>query len=257
MTGPDRLWARLIDPMAYSGGPVLVCLPHAGAGVLAYAQWRARQVGADVVAIQLPSRDDRIDEPMPANVSELVAQIVSALGPLASCPLALFGHSYGAVLAYEVARTLTKAGTPPRLLAVSGNRSVTTMCGRRTPHDASMLADRLAADSGERMAELLADPEWRRMLLTPLSEDLRLYDGYVHAPGPRLPVPVIAFAGLDDPATTPQDVSHWADVSTEPLRQRWCEGGHFFIRECRDQVQADILAALREPGRRDLGAVTP
>jgi surfactin synthase thioesterase subunit len=103
----------------------LLCLPFAGAGASFFRPWRRLGVeGVDVVPVQLPGREARIAEPLYTDVHEaadgLLPELLADL-PDPAGPLALFGHSLGAVLAYELARRLVTAGVAVDRLFVSGS----------------------------------------------------------------------------------------------------------------------------------------
>ncbi|CAL9430444.1 Thioesterase PikA5 [Actinosynnema sp. ALI-1.44] len=240
---PDPHWLRPVG--GRSGGPVLLCLPHAGAGAFAYAGWD-RQDAFDVVAVQPPGREDRFAEQPITDPEHLVREIADALGDLAQEPLALFGHSLGALVAYDLARELDRRGAPdPLLLAVSGHVP---------PHrlDPDRARDRSDAELVEHVRELdddplddvLADPEWRAMLLRPLRGDLALHDAHTHRPGPRLRVPVLALTGADDDATPAEDTAAWAELTEGPFTHRVHPGGHFYLRAARSAVLDDLAHHL-------------
>jgi len=99
----------------------LVCLPHAGGSAAAFRDWGTHLPGLEVHAVRYPGRAERIDEPTPSDIVEMAGQIAEAVAPLA--PLALFGHSLGAVVALETARALDVGGTPVEHLIASGSRA--------------------------------------------------------------------------------------------------------------------------------------
>ncbi|MER5387223.1 alpha/beta fold hydrolase, partial [Streptomyces sp. NPDC002688] len=121
---------------APQGVPRLLCLPHAG-GSASFYHPLARRLGADVetLAVQYPGRQDRRTEEPVTDIGRLAGHVVAALDAEDDRPLALFGHSMGAVVAFETARQLSAAGRPPAVLIVSGRRAPSRQVpeGRRRP----------------------------------------------------------------------------------------------------------------------------
>lgn len=259
--GVDERWLR---PCAgrWRGdgtGPVLLCLPHAGGGALGYAGWEHHALaGFEPVAVRMPGREDRFDEEPVTDWTTLVARIADALGPLAHRPLALFGHSMGALTGYELAHELAGRGLPhPVLLAVSAHRPPQRMPGvARPPRGTAELLDyvRRLDDSG--MTTLLDDPEWRDLVLGPLRADLFLHDSYRHRERPPLATPFTVLTGEDDPTTGPGTGPGWAALTTAGCARRRYPGGHFYLREHRGRLLADLAqdlecalsAAVARPG---------
>src|SRR4051794_36920377 len=90
----------------------LFCLPHAGGGAAAFRRWADGMAAAvEVVAVQPPGRETRFREPPFTDWRSLVVSLADALP--ADRPFALFGHSLGALLAFELARELRRRGGPP------------------------------------------------------------------------------------------------------------------------------------------------
>lgn len=248
MTGPDR-WLRLPpDPGAAS--LTLVCVPHAGAGASSFARWPVR-FGPDVrvARVQLPGREDVSDEPLLQRVDDVVAGLGPGLVRLSRRgPLALYGHSMGALVAYELARALTAVGLSPTHLAVSGRRAPHLPARHPLLHhlpDDELLAglDAMAA-TPDGPAPPPRTPAQIRYALRVTRADLALGEEYRHATRPLLSCPVSAFGGLDDPVVAADEVDAWHAVTTGPFRARLLPGGHFFHQRSRDAI-ADAL----RPGR--------
>jgi len=221
----------------------LVCFPHAGGAAGYYRPFSAAlRPDIDVLAVQYPGRQNRWTEPLAGTVDQLVDDSVEALGPWAGRPLALFGHSMGAVVAYEVARRLTESGGPPVTLMVSGSRG----------HDDGRTREVHLRDDDGLMAEIrrlggtdmrvLEDPEMRSLLLPTLRADYRAVETYRHTEGPRLSCPVLALAGDSDPVASPAEMRHWADRTSARFDLHSFDGGHFYLT---DHVAA-VVSVVRD-----------
>ena len=221
----------------------LVCFPYAGAGAAVFRDW-ASEVGADteLLAVRLPGRETRIGEPPLQRVEETVPALLAALEPLGDRPLILFGHSLGATLAYATARALVARGHPPALLAVSGRRSP-HLASRRPPVDSlddAAFRARLAALGGT-PPEVLACDDLMELMLPMLRADFAMSDAFLEPDPPPLPVPVLAFAGAEDGAATPDEVAGWKRLAGAGFSLRTLPGGHFFLHEQRASIVRDLI----------------
>lgn len=208
----------------------LVCFAHAGGAAGYYRPLSAAlSPGIDVLAIQYPGRQNRRTEPLAGTIDQLVDDSMEALAPWTHRPLALFGHSMGAVVAYEVAGRLTAAGGPPLTLIVSGCRAPGEEPGREVHvrDDDGLVAE--IRRLGGTDTRVLDDPEMRALFLPALRADYRAVETYRHAGGPRLPCPVLALAGDTDPVASPADMRHWAAWTSARFDLLSFDGGHFYL----------------------------
>jgi medium-chain acyl-[acyl-carrier-protein] hydrolase len=210
----------------------LYCLPHAGGGISAYAGWgEDAPAGLDVQPVRLPGRDGDTGEPR-HRMSDLVATLA---GELSGLPYALFGHSVGAVVGFELARAMSAAGDGPRRLFVSG--SVAPPQAAAHDREQRNLPDDEFVAAVERLGgvppELLADQGTRAALLPRLRADYALAETYDYQPGPPLDCPISAFAGRADPTVGAADLDGWAEHTTAEFRRRVLPGDHFYLTTAR------------------------
>jgi surfactin synthase thioesterase subunit len=223
----------------------LFCFAHAGGGPAFFRPWPASL--APEVAVRrvlLPGREWRLDEPPFRHIGELVEPLCAALEPYLDQPYALFGHSMGAVVAYEVARRFSGlSGTAPGCLIVSGRRAPGLATGRRR---LSGLPDEEFLTEVGRLngipPEVLSEPELVEMLLPPLRADFELAETYQPLPGGRLGCPVIAYLSTADPEIDYDGVLSWRDTTTGEFTMRVFRGDHFYLKGGRP----DVLTAVRE-----------
>ncbi len=102
----------------------LFCFPYAGGGAAAYAGWREALPQLDVLPVKLPGREGRFREPPIKRIDALVERLSDALLPFFDTPFAFFGHSMGAIIAFELARRVERAGKSPVRVFVSGRFAV-------------------------------------------------------------------------------------------------------------------------------------
>ncbi|MFI2437499.1 thioesterase II family protein [Streptomyces sp. NPDC018693] len=212
----------------------LLCLPHAGGGALAYRAWaRALAPDIEVVAIRLPGRESRFREEPFSRLGDLVPGLVKDLAPLLAEPHAWFGHSMGALIAFEACRASRALGLGrARRLLVSG-RPAPHLPLRGAPVHAAPMADlvaRLRANGGT-PDEVLEDDVAMAALLPMLRADYSVAETYAHRPDEPLDCPLSVFGGEQDPLVTPQELAAWRRHSARGCTVRTYPGGHFYLHE--------------------------
>jgi surfactin synthase thioesterase subunit len=226
----------------------LYCFPHAGGAPGEYAFWGDELASAEVHANQLPGRGGRLDEPPLTTLSAARDAVVAGVG--FAPPFVLFGHSLGAVLAFEVARVLEARGAGPACVVVSAARA---------PHVASPLApisqlgdaaliEHLAGGPDSAIRDVLDDPELHELVLPALRADLALAETYRFAGGPPLGCPLVAFGGTGDDVT-PGELAAWERHTTAAFALQLFDGDHFYTRSARGAVLARLDAIAQEAWR--------
>jgi pyochelin biosynthesis protein PchC len=246
---PGDLWLRQYYP-APAADLTLAAFPHAG-GAASYFQPLSAALSADVRvwSLQYPGRQDRRREPCLDSVDALAAGAADVLRERAECPMVLFGHSLGAVVAFETARRL-EAESDVRVLGliVSGRRAPTVV-RHETVHlrdDAGIIAE--IRRLGGTDAALLDDEDIVSMILPALRADYTAVETYAYREGPRLRCPISVLTGADDPQVTAAEAERWAEHTSGGFRFRAFPGGHFYLSEQRTAVLAALtedLAAFR------------
>ncbi|KAA0909684.1 thioesterase II family protein [Streptomyces apricus] len=230
----------------------LICFPHAGAGAGAYADWaRLLPPEIELAAVQLPGRQNRIAEAPVTAVAPLVRVLTQALRPVLDGAFSFFGHSGGAVLAFEVARALQAANGPrPSCLFLSAQSAPGTT-GRITQlHDLD--DDELAAEVvrlGGIEPEIAQDQDVMDALLPTLRADFDLWEHHRIAPGPRLEIPITVLSGTSDPRAPLDTLDGWREQTHAPLTQRLYPGGHFYFLHDPSELIQDISQVLLKTDR--------
>jgi surfactin synthase thioesterase subunit len=223
----------------------LFCFAHAGGGAAVFRPWRARLGGGvDVRPVVLPGRESRWHEPAHARMSELVEAVEDELRAELRPPFALFGHSMGAALAYELTRRLAvdPARAPERIF-VSGRRA--PHLPARHPAAHGLPRDRFLAylrTLNGVPPEVLEDGRLLEAFLPTLRADFAVDDTYAPPRGAPLPVPVSAFVGAEDPVATVDELLAWHDVTSREFRLRVFPGDHFYLKG----GHPGLLAAIRD-----------
>ncbi|MFE3450375.1 lantibiotic dehydratase [Nonomuraea sp. NPDC059194] len=221
----------------------LFCLPYAGAGAAAFRGWSAA-AGPDVevLAAVLPGRESRIWDSVAFDLGELA----TAVAERADRPYAIYGHSMGGRLGFELVRELRRRGARlPVRLYLGGCRPpglADPLEGLSAVDDDTLLA-RLS-ELGGMPSELMSEPELLELVLPALRADFGWLDAYRYHEDEPLPVPITAFAGREDATAPAEAMRHWAAYTAAAFDLRVEPGGHFFLHDSRDRILATIRAGL-------------
>jgi len=230
---PADRWLRCFVPAPQARTRV-VCFPHAG-GTASYFLPMGRMAAPEleIVGVQYPGRHDRRNERCVEDLLELADRIATAL--IVSDdgkPVALFGHSLGSVLAYEVGRRLEADGrTRPLRLFASGRRAPSENQGQKihTLGEAAFL-DHLKQLGGID-PRILREPELLRMALPAVRADYTAIESYQHPEGPVLSCPIDVLIGRSDPEVSAEGARLWGPHTTGDFAVHDFPGGHFYLAE--------------------------
>lgn len=179
----------------------LFCFPFAGGGTLTYHAW-SRQLPSEIELrpVRLPGRERRFNEPCYREAIPLVQASASGLEPYLDLPFAFFGHSMGALLAFELVRELRRrGGRDPFCLLVSGHSAPQLPLSgpplHKLPEPA--LIDELRRYGGT-PETVLAHREFMELFIPVIRADFAINETYIHIPEPPLDCVIHAFGGETD-----------------------------------------------------------
>jgi medium-chain acyl-[acyl-carrier-protein] hydrolase len=241
-------------PRRSRGRLTLVCFPHAGGGAAVFhGLSRLLPESIETVAVVPPGREARLREPPIESLAAMAEDAAAAIAARITGPTAFFGHSMGAILAFEVARRFQREGRRaalPLRLFLSGRRAVNQPApAEEAP--LSVLDDEafvleMALRYGGIPDAVRADAELLRLFVPTLRADIRAIEGYRFNPeaAPPLPVPFTLMGGEADPQCSDTAWTDWEALTAHPVEMVRFPGGHFYLMEDRAAVAHAIAACL-------------
>lgn len=220
----------------------LFCFPYAGGGASMFRSWKKwlpDQV--ELVAVQLPGRENRLDEPLLHSMELVTTPLADALPPLLDKPFAFFGHSTGAVICFELARVLRQRGLPqPKLLIASGQNAprVKPAVVRHQLSDPEFI-EVIRACSGTPEV-VLRHPALLELLLPRIRADGAVYETYRYEQQAPLDCRIVVFYGLEDHLVNSVGLAGWKVETRHSFQRYGFPGGHFFVHEAEELVARRI-----------------
>ncbi|MDI5967120.1 thioesterase II family protein [Streptantibioticus silvisoli] len=246
-TPADR-WLPFGDPV---GGVRLYCLPHAGGAASSFRPWIGRLGAVAVRPLQPPGRETRQgDAPYP-DMGALVGELAGVvLTDTRDGPYAVYGHSLGALVGFELIHEIRRLGGPaPAHFVVSGCSAPQWDKGESMWEEAGLTDERiieLLRTLGGTPEAFLSNPTVLRMILPALRADLAVKDGYRYVPRPPLDVPITALAGTEDLRADVESITAWREQTVSRFRTHLLDGGHFAVLEQQETTLRhlrDVLSA--------------
>lgn len=225
------------------------CFPSAGSSASLYRTWcnYPNNTGSiDFIPVEIPGRGNHITSPAAASIDELVEAFLSVFSKVVRSPYIIYGHSFGAAVAFQVAYTLQERGfqLPEKLI----------VAGRHAPHmkDPNPMS---SASTDEEIIEeikkmggtpevILNHPEMLQFTLSQLRADLRTHESLRYT-GQKLQIPIEAHCATQDDANK-EVVEYWKEVTTDEFRSKEFEGHHFFIQALGDTYLDSLIDTITQ-----------
>ncbi len=235
-------------PTAVNPRVRLFCLPHAGGGATAYHPWTTElSPVVHVCPVLLPGREMRLSESLYTHIEPLVEALDRELRPWLDMPYAIFGHSMGALLAFEWTRRLQREGQPmPDWIFLSGRRAPDM------PDDTSLLHLLPDHDFVEQLTrryngipqEFLENSALMEVFLPILRADIAVVESYIFQEDEPLDCPITAFAGANDQSVSWNQLFAWKRHTRRRFQMQIFPGGHFYPQRPLLQTISATLAEL-------------
>lgn len=229
----------------------LICLPYAGGSASVFREWaRLAPKGMEVCPAELPGHGARFGQPLLSSVQEIVEHLLSSVVPLMDRPLALFGHSMGGLVAYELCREIVRRGLPrPVHLFVSAApdpRTTPSAPAASTAPDTELI--RRLEEMGGTPQEVLESQDLMGLALPIIRADFGALENFRYQGGPVLPVPVTVIGGTRDTLVSSINLDGWRTLACR-VSTVLVPGCHFFIHDSPERVIdiiSDTLFATRD-----------
>ncbi|MGK5049774.1 thioesterase II family protein [Janthinobacterium sp. GB4P2] len=226
----------------------LYCFSYTGGGTSSYMPWqRDIDASVEICAIQMPGRERRMFDLPVTSLPELVSTIATTISQEEYLDFAFFGHSFGAFLAFEVAKYCDRMNLVlPKHLFLSG-------CVAPQYRRASRLHELSDIDLIEELRsyngtppELLENEELMALVLPVIRADSALAGNYEYTDTSPLPIPFTVLAGNQDKHVPLPETQSWSELTTGSCDFRTFEGDHFFIRSQYNAVMKLLNSVLKD-----------
>lgn len=223
--------------------------PYAGGGAAIFRRWHlALPESVEVCGIQLPGRGSRLKEAPLRRAEPLLETLAAVLLPFLDRPFAFFGHSLGAMVAFELAHRLREQHKLTLAhLFVGGRRAPQVPRSKRLtfdlPHD-EFVAELRRLNGTPR--EVLEHPEMMELMLPILRADFEISETYEYVERPPLPVPLSAFGGLQDEDVPLKELELWSEQTGSTFLARMLPGDHFFLHSSEQLLLPIIRSELED-----------
>jgi surfactin synthase thioesterase subunit len=247
MSEPERQATLLRMGAPRAARRRLFCFPYAGGGAAAFRNWpKLLPADVEVLSVQLPGRESRIREKPFDRIADIVKAVKPAILAASDLPYAFFGHSMGALVAFELVQLLEQEGEPlPDHLFVSARRPPDEPDSHSPVHALpdDVFVDRLQERYGAIPEAVRKEPELLALLLPPLRADIRAIEEYTPSSTRKVRCPVHVYGGEGDHNPAPTLLPGWQRVAQREVRLRVFPGGHFYLATEEHALLSDIVAA--------------
>lgn len=227
----------------------MFAFPYAGAGTVVYRTWEAglpKEV--ELAILRLPGRESRLREKPYTQMQLLVSALVEAIISQLDKPFVFFGHSMGALVAFEVARELRRQGQPmPKHLLLSA---------RRAPHlpdpDSALhpLGDNAFVKEMQRRYggipdAILKTPELLALFVPVLKADFSVIETHTYTEEDPFDLPISVYGGTQDFVLRAGDLEGWGKQTSREFTVQKFVGGHFYFQNQPSALLGSISNVLK------------
>ncbi|MER9134566.1 alpha/beta fold hydrolase [Mesorhizobium sp. M0768] len=227
----------------------IICFPHGGGGVQSFRNWPDYlPEDVELICLDLPGRGKRSAEAAIRSMDVLVPMVIEALKAYSDRPFVFFGHSAGALVAYEIARSLEKAGrASPFHVVVSAHPSA-DLPPEEPPmykYSDDKLTDVIRTLGMVPKKALTNEKLLLEFILPPLRADFELVETYDRNLPTPLKAAITAMGGVKDEINT-NDLDGWHRLTTSRFARIMFDGDHFFTHSMTEEVVSSLLREVGE-----------
>lgn len=224
----------------------LVCFHSMGVGASLFTHFLLNPPeDTDILVIQLPGREDRYHEVPLQSVDEVVDQVVTELKSHLKANYAIWGHSFGGVISFEIIKRLRENGVvlpkhlmltatiAPHLVKLWQNRDVLLR----------VLVEENRAEYLTSLSRYIEDPEFIERILPIMRKDMPLLKSYKYREQDSLDLPITVWAANQDDVVYPDEVSQWSQHTNKEFRFYEVDGDHWFLNSNKDRI-SEVLRQI-------------
>lgn len=227
----------------------LVCFPYAGGGASAYYRWPELILpDLELIRITLPGHEHRIREPLVKNIGEIIEKVSDELRFITEEPYAMFGHSMGAIIAFETCREFRRKKLPlPDHLFAAGYRApqLPDTDNPITHLPNHEFLEKVCAYGGMPQG-ILNNKELLDIFVPILKADYQIIESYQYAAEPPLNCSITTFGGIADQKVSSRQIVEWEKQTKKEFKSRFFDGGHFFIKNRESELVGEINLILKK-----------
>ncbi len=240
--------SKWVTPLSKNSLPTmrLFCFPYSGGSAQIYKPWTDLvPASVQICGIQYPGRGSRFAEPPMTSIDTLLRELLPEIKPFLDLPFAIFGHSLGAAIGFELTRQLQREGRVPRALIVSGRNAP------HLPRKTELLHNlpepefrKKLHELGGTSPEVLEHPELMDLVAPLVRADFTMSEAYTFKEDTALVCPLWAYGGERDPLVPVEGIQAWERHAGAGFVHRILPGAHFFLDESRPALLAQIVQIL-------------
>lgn len=218
---------------------------------MAFRNWQRHFPETEIWSIHLPGRESRMGEPPFTDMDSLMKVLVPLLASHADVPFSVFGHSMGAMIAFELTRRLeADGGVRPDWLFVSGHGAPSSPARATTTHllPHAEFVERIRQFDGT-PAEVFEHTELLEIFIPLLRADITLLENYDRDADAQVDCPIVALGGRDDQEVAIEMLSDWQAHTRAAFETNVFDGGHFYWQSAPEPMLRVINAHLRAQSR--------
>ncbi|MDZ8184152.1 MAG: thioesterase domain-containing protein [Nostoc sp. ChiSLP02] len=225
----------------------LFCFPFAGASASFFKPWADQLLPQiEVCAVQLPGRENRIKELLFTQLVPLLQEMIPALLPEFDRPFALFGHSLGALICFELVRQLRRLKhRQPFHLFISARQAPNSPDLHPPIHQLpeAEFFQQVCRFNGT-PSVILQNARLMKLFLSILRADLAIAETYSYIEEAPLDCPISVFGGLQDEVVLTASLDGWREQTSSKFQLHTFSGNHFFLKSNQQEILQVISQTL-------------
>lgn len=224
----------------------IFCFHHAGGNASYFNEWKKYvDYETEICKVQLPMREERLDEKMPDSIQELANSFVEENINILEKPFILLGHSMGSIVAFEVSCLLEKSfNKKPLALFVSAAEGPNSKREARFKDLSDENLVNILREYGQIDEDILSNKDFLEFYLPIARADFGLCAKYENKNKEKLSCPIYVLAGDKDTFVRIEELKNWSNYTNNWCKEKIFNGNHFYLNENISEVLALIMDSI-------------